>query len=411
MSKKSAFIIIFIFLAVIGIAAWYLFFRTSPEAQNGTQNNPTDLFPFGQGAATSTAPNPGNQQGQGGNTIDLGGSSNGTLPQLRKLWDDQTAGAGFLSSGSTTVAVRFVDRATGHIYEAPVEAEGESKISNITIPQIYEALFAANGKELLLRYLKDDSIIQTFYARLSSATTTASTTLEGYFLPQGITDVAVSGDRMLYRDPAAGGTNLIRANIDGSQRASVFNSALSEWLLSWNSPDVALLSSKPSGEAEGFIYALNMAKGTFLKAIGGISGLTGNVNPTGKYAFLSAQQGSGIASAILSVASSTTVKLPVGTLSDKCAWANKTPNIVYCAVPTNAPKATYPDAWYQGTVSFSDTVWKIDASTGLADIVFDPSFESGEEMDMFKLALDPSDSYLVFTNKKDMTLWLYRLAY
>ena len=81
-------------------------------------------------------------------------------------------------------------------------------------------------------------------------------------------------------------------------------------------------------------------------------------------------------------------------------------DVLYCAVPTNLTAGQYPDTWYQGEVSFTDQIWKIDLKTGATTMLVDPvTIRGGEEIDGIKLSLSPDGKYLLFVNKKDSFLW------
>ncbi len=79
--------------------------------------------------------------------------------------------------------------------------------------------------------------------------------------------------------------------------------------------------------------------------------------------------------------------------------------MTYCAVPTNIPNGVYPDAWYQGRVSFSDNIWKINVATGETNIISSLPRESSQQIDAMNLKLSDDDSYITFINKTDLTLW------
>ena len=97
--------------------------------------------------------------------------------------------------------------------------------------------------------------------------------------------------------------------------------------------------------------------------------------------------------------------LGIKTLPEKCVW-NKTGDTLYCAVPKFIGSGEYPDSWYQGEVSFNDQLWKIDIKTLNATLLLDPvMITEGEEIDGIKLAIDESENYLFFVNKKDSFLW------
>jgi hypothetical protein len=80
--------------------------------------------------------------------------------------------------------------------------------------------------------------------------------------------------------------------------------------------------------------------------------------------------------------------------------------MLYCAVPKYVSGGKFPDTWYQGEISFSDDIWKINIESGSATKIADPiSFNKGEDVDAIKLSTDEGENYLFFVNKKDSYLW------
>jgi hypothetical protein len=408
MSKKTFTIFILFLLAIIAFLAWFFFFRsTTTPATPNDQGQGTDLFPFPVGTSTKPGPKP----------VVTGTSTGGTstaikerLPRLRQLWKDPTAGDTFFPGSGSTTAVRFVDRATGRIYESPLETLGNAKISNTTIPQVHEAIWAANGNELVFRYLKDDITIQSFYGIMATTSSSTALTFEGYFLPEDIRDVYAAGNKILYFDPTIDTGSLIQANINGTAKKAVMNSEARDWSLSYTNQKTAFLQTRPSGEMRGFGYALDLATGATTKIASDINGLTGTINPAGDRAFMSARETSTIISASYDFKTKATKTLSTRTLSEKCAWSNTKSSIIYCAVPISIPSGVYPDDWYKGKTSFSDTLLSINLATGETSTVLDPGFDASQNMDMMKMVVSRDDSYLTFINKKDMSLWLYRLT-
>jgi hypothetical protein len=345
--------------------------------------------------------------GTGSNTIDLSGGTGSIQPRLRKVSDDQVSGAGIFSKGDISI-IRYMDRATGHIFESNADTMARNKISNITMPQIHETLWSADGSELIARYLKEDGVtIQSFYGRLP-ATTTSNSVIEGYFLPSNIKELSLFANKILYLDPTVDGA-LVTSDIDGAKKSYVTNLYSRDWLLQLASTKSTLIGAKPSGLVGGDLYTLDMTTGIKLKIMKDILGLTGLMSPDGAYVFASASERRGIASAIYTIKDRTFSTLSVSTLSDKCAWSTTEKNILYCAVPTAIPSGVYPDDWYQGIVSFDDRLWRIDASSSETDLILDPSIEVGIDMDMTKLGTDTSGLHLIFVDKKDSSLWVLDL--
>jgi hypothetical protein len=152
-----------------------------------------------------------------------------------------------------------------------------------------------------------------------------------------------------------------------------------------------------------------MTTGTKLKIMTDILGLTGLMSHDGTMVLASAAERRGIASATYSIKDKKLSTLSISTLSDKCAWSRSEKNVAYCGVPTAVQNGVYPDDWYQGIVSFDDRLWMIDTETNEADLILDPSTEVGIDMDMIKIDTDASGAHLIFTNKKDSSLWVLDL--
>jgi hypothetical protein len=104
----------------------------------------------------------------------------------------------------------------------------------------------------------------------------------------------------------------------------------------------------------------------------------------------------------------TVLPLPIGTIADKCVWTSDDA-AVYCGVPADPPRGSYPDDWYQGAAHFSDRIWKIDVAGRYASLVLDFSTDAGASLDAEALAIDPAKTMLVFVNRNDGSLWTYRL--
>lgn len=410
MSRKNTYILLFVLIALLGALGWYFFGRggSTPNTP-GTDTEDTDLFPFGSntsgGNSQTGTVRPG---GAGdGTTIDLSGGAGSIKPRLRKVSDDQVSGAGIVSKGDISI-IRYMDRATGHIFESNADTMARNKISNITMPQIHETLWSTDGTELIARYLKDDGVtIQSFYGRLP-ATTTSNSVIEGYFLPSNIKEISLFANKIIYLDPTVDGA-LTSSDVDGGKKSYVTNLYSRDWLLQLASLKNALIGAKPSGLVGGDLYTLDMMTGVKLKVMKDILGLTGLMSPDGAYIFASASERSGVASAIYDTKSKIFSTLTVSTLSDKCVWSTAEKNVAYCAVPTAIPSGVYPDDWYQGIVSFDDRLWRIDASSSETDLIIDPSIEVSIDMDMIKLNTDASGSHLIFIDKKDSSLWVLDL--
>ncbi len=306
--------------------------------------------------------------------------------------------------------LRYVDKITGNIYQSTVSNLDERKFTDTIIPQIYEAFWGNNGGNVVLRYLKNVKNIQSFIGALPKdvlgADAPIDTILKGTFLPEDITDMSISpdGNSMFYifntNDSAVG----IVAGADGNKKTQVFNSSFTEWLSSWSNNKTITLTTKPGYNVAGYMYSINVDKKDFRKILGGINGLTTLTNPTNSKVIYSISKNGSVALNIYDIQTMNTISLGARTLPEKCVWT-KAGDYLYCAVPKYLDNANYPDAWYQGLISFGDEIWKIDAINGSATKIIDPATIAGQEMDAVKLSLSDSEDYLFFMNKKDSYLW------
>ena len=341
-------------------------------------------------------------------TLPLSGEAN-TVPPAK-------GDTGGLKSSKPTVppteflpALRYVARANGNIYQTFADKIEEKKFSSTIIPKIYEALLGNNGNSVIMRYLKGDGkTIATFVGNLPKETLgtdpAGNNETKGVFLPDDIKDASLSSDagNLFYLFNSGDNMFGTTLNFATNKKVQIFSSAFTEWLSVFPNSKMITLTTKPSSSVLGYMYTLNPSTKSFSKTLGGINGLTTQTSPDGKLVLYSDNN---LSLNIYHTDTKNSDSLGVNTLAEKCAW-NKTSDIVYCGVPKNAGGGDYPDSWYQGIVSFSDQIWKIDIKTGNATIIIDPvAVQGGEDVDSIKLALDEGENYLFFVNKKDSFLW------
>ncbi len=312
--------------------------------------------------------------------------------------------------------IRYIERGTGHIFDTATNTLAKEKISNQTEPKIYEALFVNQGNDLILRGLVGDSdMISTRYASIIKSTTTEaseglSTSLDLKDLPIDLTSVSVSPDKTQLFSISNTGTRGLLSKVDGGSIVGIYDTPYREWISSWPSAKTITLTTKASGFAPGFLYNLNPTTQEVIRVLGNIYGLTTLTSPdTTKVVFSKSEQGS-IGLYLLDTKSRSVFTFPFKTLPEKCVWAKQEKNTLYCALPDNIAFGTYPDIWYQGQINFADSVWKINLDTGETRLVMSIQKESGQVIDATNLSISPTDDYLVFTNKIDLTLWGLQLV-
>lgn len=341
------------------------------------------------------------------------------LPKLRKIAEGPVAGFTFVTedgagTSSPSTYVRYLGREKGHISQAPLTERGRTLMMNETTRRVYHAHFAGNGSNVIARRLTDRHRAETYHLALSAAAGTSSQLVANKTFVTGRTlDVAVSPDGTRYAtlDPVAGGSRVTVRNARGEREQVIFESTLSQWLLQWPAEDAITLVRKPAHNVAGYAYTLDPDTGKRSQLVDDIDGLTLSVNPDRTRALVASSQGQQTRLRVRNLETGTSTELRSATLPEKCSWSNLNTDVVYCGEPSSMSGEPYPDAWYQGEVSFEDELVRIHTRdmrrTELAQ--FD-QLQNGEPIDLIKPQMSPQERYLVFINKKDHSLWAYRIA-
>ncbi|MFA5937482.1 MAG: hypothetical protein WC822_06430 [Candidatus Paceibacterota bacterium] len=339
---------------------------------------------------------------------------NPTPPTL-PLSGEENSGNQKLTTPATEFvpALRYVNKATGNIYQTFADKIDERKFSSMVIPQVYEAYFGNKGDSVIVRYLKTGTTtIQTFVGTLQKeflgADSIGTSEVKGSFLPENISDVSVSSDtlKMFYLFGAGESGVGTTLTFSTNAKVQIFDSPFTEWLSSWPNSKMITITTKPSANVPGYMYAINPDKKDFNKILGNINGLTTLTSPDGKMVLYG---NNNLSLNIFDIETRNSIPVSIKTMPEKCVWGIKS-DVIYCAVPKIINQGTYPDSWYQGEVSFSDEIWKIDATSMNTTLISDPTLVVlGEEVDGIKLNLDENQNYLFFVNKKDSYLWKLEL--
>ncbi|MEK7585663.1 MAG: hypothetical protein AAB477_00275 [Patescibacteria group bacterium] len=438
MPRKTIIIFITVFILIGGGVLGYYYYTSKSGTNNGSTDSTgyNQFNPFGNNQGADSSSNTNGDQ----NTSDtIGGNGevveDGGLPQvlkLHKITDFAVAGATYFEEErlipETVVAepeqvvepspktkakivvkkpvapkfeivpsLRYVERVTGHIYQMYLDNKVESKISNSTIPSIYEATWDSKATSVIYRYLAEDNkTINSFMATLGGA--------KGEFLPTNITSVSLSpdGTKFFYLTKVPGSVIGYTRAFGEDKISKVFNSPFSEWLSQWASPQKIFLTTKPSSSVGGSLFMLNIGTGSMSKVLGGVLGLTTLANPDGSAVLYNSSTSSGPMLQVMNIDKHTTLDIFTYGLPEKCIWSLDKINI-YCAVPNEISGKDYPDTWYQGRISFDDHFVKINTETQSTTEILDSVNETA--VDATNLFLSKKEDTLFFINKKDSTLW------
>ncbi len=411
MTRRNFILLVIVLILTAIFLFWFFYLRPRPinTTPGETGGFFSSLNPFGKTKVVTPPTNNGNNTDNGENPPP---TNTEETKKLTKVSSMPIAGYTPFEKekvlGEFYGALRYVDRATGNIYQTFTDEIRERKFSNTIIPTVYEALFANDGNTVVMRYLKKDgNTIQTFVGNLPieklGDDSIITNDVQGTFLPDNVVDLSVSPDasKLFYLLNTGDNVSGIILNLKDSKKTQVFDSPFTEWLSSWGGEKSIILNTKASGVAPGFVYSLETNRRIPVKLVGDIAGLTALPNTTGKILLLS---DSNLSLSTYNTQTRERISLGLNTLAEKCTW-DSAGLIIYCAVPEGLDFGTYPDSWYQGEVSFNDKIWKIDTETNTTTEIINPATETTEKIDGIKLKLDNTEKHLFFVNKKDSFLW------
>jgi hypothetical protein len=422
-SNTRTIILVTAIILILIIGGYFLYRALTPAAQAPAQPGQFgETFPVSgerqiPAGTTSAVPTTTEQES---NIImpptEIGAVQEGQTGQqyfYRKITPVAIGGAYAFNRASSTI-VRFVEKGTGHIFELSDTAATPTEISNTTIPKIQNVYWGTIGSSspLAIQYLQNKTNdMRILLGTVKTSTSTMMGEINGTIMPRTITDIASSpdGKSIFYIDRGTSGVTGLTSDFANKKTVQIFSSPLIEWTPNWISADTISLTTKPSFSALGTLFWLNVKTGGLTRVLSNINGLTTLTSPDLKSILYSKGGGSTLETFLYVISEKTAYPFPSPTMPEKCVWSRKEQNTIYCGIPKTIIAASYPDVWYQGLISFSDAVWKINTQSENATLMFDPDAENVGSIDAANLLLDPQENYLFFTNKKDGTLWSVKL--
>ncbi|MBU6370741.1 MAG: hypothetical protein KGH93_00950 [Patescibacteria group bacterium] len=405
MSRRTA-IIAIIAVAILIIGGLYLWYSGSSGNKQASATATSTANPFGAA--------PGNAAGTGANNAGISGGNAGTAKgRLVELSANPTSGSVFFATSSNQDVLEYVDRATGNVYQyvAQTRTGQPVRLTNTTIPKIQQTVWSAAGQSAIYRYLNDAGEIVSFSGTMQFASSSGGLgSIGGVFLVRNLVSLAAdpAGKQVfgiLEKDDGSGSYGIV-SNFDGTKRKEIVASPVSFWNVAWPAENTITMTTKPASEEYGYLYFLNPQTSAFTRILGGIAGLSTRVNSDASKVAYSASANGSVELSIYTVANGTMQDTGLATLADKCVWSAKSKNILYCAVPQIIASDSYPDAWYQGTESFSDNIWTIDTDTGATTELYQIGKNENASIDAMNLVVSPDGNYLAFQNKNDLSEWV-----
>lgn len=404
-----------VIVAAAALLAWLVWFILSlifaPQQQKpgGMSWVPSTLLPI---SIPGIPPKPSGDDG------DDGDENRRIIPKLRQLSDAPVAGSrAFEQTGTAiragTTIFRWIDRATGHIYEARSNDATELRVSNTTIPSVQEGFFSDDGQSVVVRYLKgDNDTVETLVGQIASVTEKTSngyvyneTKLVTRYLEPNILAAGDSAQPNRYFTLLSGlnGGSIVAVGdyATGTPKA-IFESPLAQWAVSWAKEKLAIQTKAGSDDA-GFLFFVNAA-GDREKVIENRQGLTTLVNPDATRILFSETVNNDLRLWVKNLEDGSERMLELRTLPEKCAWSLEDESVVVCGAPDFYVRGPYPTNWYQGRFSFDDNIWAINVDSESYELLYDTRVGQ-ETFDIWRPSVSPNGGFLLFQNKRDLSLW------
>jgi len=428
---KKTFAIIFILILIVVGAFFYFRNSSSESGGGGVVQSVVNFFPnagtrtinvvnsfFGGSNSTSTIS--GATSSQVANlaskfqSISQGPISGATLITIKNTKTKTVKNKTTIVSEAASTSVWYVDRTSGYVFSIDPSSGIQTQLSNSTKPGTSEVIWGAAGgaPRFILRSIKG-SAVENYLAAVSKSTQASSTIgeLSGAILNPDISGSVASPDRSqyFYLLSSANGAMGYIGDFSGKTRDSqVFTSSFPKWNAAWPETNTILLQSAPLSNFPGLVYTLNLKTKAFTKILGGINGLTALMSPDGKKILYA---GNDLSLHIKFLGTNESdVALNLVTLPEKCVWT-KDSKFIYCPVPNSISGGEEPDSWYQGLVSFNDSIWSGNISNGSNEKVYSPA-ESSKKMniDGTNLFLSAKEDQLFLTDKRTGILWMLSLV-
>jgi hypothetical protein len=410
--------------ALIGLVllfAIYWFFFQDTETGKKIRNSVSNFFPIG-GDSDVVVP-PGDDGIPGDNPINIDGIV--IIPKLRQISEAPASGyiafdrgtstkvmtgtSTFKLASTTEMVARYIDKATGQVYETNENILSVNRISNTTLGIFDQATFSNSQSFVARRFNIEKAEIDTYIGSLVRIGTTTELRTTGTYFPRSPETMAVRGTSIfsLYEYPLNSEGTLTQ--VTPIKEVKVFASPISGWNAEWINRDTLLLTTKPSAGYDGYAYSLTPSSGRKTELFGPKPGLTARVNNTLTAALRSESYGDTFALFFHNLSKNTFIQSSSPTLPEKCIFSTKNVMIAYCAVPRPMPRASYPDDWYKGKILFDDAIVKIDIEKNIETPIVNLAQEGGVQIDAINLSFNDKETFLLFQNKRDGFVWSYDL--
>ncbi len=382
--KKTIIISVGVLVIILLIGVWgYLFLYGKPDSLGGVF---TDLNTSNESNEIPITTTP--EVTQEAESV--------TSSRFYQVTQRPIAGAGFSEN-----IIQYVEQGTGHIYEVDLTTKKETLVSVTTIPKTSTAVFSKNNKYVAITS-QSGSEQSTIVGHIQDDPKSGGK-IDGVKLPDNATEIAFneSGEGIYYLIKNDAGTTGHLYDIVKKKSTELFSIPLRDVHILWGTP--SYVYTTPTGVQTGYVYKIE-GKGRLSYVTPGIEGLVAIQYEDGIIT-TSIQNKSGEYTAINRDGTEVSQSLPF--IPEKCTSNPISDSSMFCAVPIDTSKGTFPDSWYMGIVSYNDILWNMNIETGEAMSLLIPETEIGTEFDVSLIGTNDSSLMLYLVNKNDNSLWVF----
>lgn len=312
---------------------------------------------------------------------------------VQQITTRAVAGFGINSSTGEDI-IRYAELGTGHIYEINLKTATEMQITLTTFPQTAEAYFSPNADYIALVTFEDGQR-RVFAGKIQE---------ELSELPMAAGNISFDDENVLFFSVSGyDGTTAYSRNLESGTQTKLFTIEIPDLKLQWGRGlENIYASTKPTRQLEGFLYEVN--NGALTPVIPGAFALTAFMNNA--YIVASFADEESFVSTSYGPKEELVQGLPM--IEEKCVFTAPEASGVWCASAATQPDGDFIEQWYKGVVTSEDSIWYTDLDTQSAQLVADLTKLSGKTVDVTDMLLNYNGSLLLFKNKLDHSLWLYR---
>lgn len=311
--------------------------------------------------------------------------------------------AGFVLVVSTTTnKIRYAEKGTGHIYEINLADGLETRISGNTIAKVTGAHFSKDGEGVALLSESGGLLRATLHIIGGGVSND---------LPPNIDNIHLTDStHVQYTKVSEDQTIAYNFDSDSGTTTELWNIPLTKIRVYWTDSRTIIVN-QVAPSLRGGVYELN--GNHLLNLVEPHYALVAKADHSGLrvlYSYYNLEEARQV-SGVLDITTGVSKVLPIPTIPEKCDFNVRDTDRIWCA---SAPYKTSADRgfvtdWYKGVVTSEDALWESSLEYETSALTKDLALEAGFAIDVKNLTVSENGDHLLFTNKLNDTLWLYRL--